>query len=75
MGFKKQERYWLRRLIAGRWWYLNANGEPTRAPKLFGENWSNGDPVALTYTQALKLQATERGQGYRVDLAAGGWND
>lgn len=56
MGFKRQERYHVRRNIAGRWWYLTLSGDETRAPKLFGEDWSNGQPGAFTYAQAVKAR-------------------
>lgn len=79
MPFERQPRYWLRHRASDlRWWYLNEKGEPTRAPKLFGEDWSNGLPAQLTYDQCIKLREqvgkTDPDTKYTLVLARGGYN-
>lgn len=58
MGFKKEDRYAVRRIHEERrrYVYLNPAGEETELPLTFNAQWTNGEPAKLTMHQALLLQ-------------------
>lgn len=58
MGFKRQERYVIRRTHeqTRRYVYLNVAGEETEIRTVFGAVWTNSEPAQLTLHQAQILR-------------------